>query len=184
MLAPWKKSNDKPRQYKKQRHYFAYKSPYSQSYGFSSSHVWTWQLDNKKVWAAKNWCFWTVVREKTLESPVDCKEIQSVNPKGNQLWILIRRTNAETEAPKLWLPDVKRWLIRKDPVAGKDWRQEEKGMTEDERVVWHHQLNGHEFVQTPGDGEGQGGLVCWNPWGHKELDMTEWLNNNSLYGRG
>ena len=115
--------------------------------------------------------------EKTLESPLDRKEIKPINPKGNQTRIFIVKTDAETETPILWPPDVKSWLIGKDPDAGKDWRQEEKGMTEDEMVGWHHWLNGHEFEQTPGDGEGQESLVCCNPWGHKELDMTEQLNN-------
>ena len=130
---------------KKQRHYFANKGPSSQSYDFSRSHVWMWELDYKESWTQKNWCFWTVVLEKTLESPLDIKEIQPVYPKGNQSWIVIGRTGAETEAPVLWPPDVKNWLIGKDPHAGKDWRQKKKGMTEDDLVGWHHQLNGHEF---------------------------------------
>ena len=121
------------------------KGPSSQSYGFSSSHVWMWELDYKEIWVPKNWCFWTVVLEKTLESPLDCKEIQPVHPKGNQSWIFIGRNDAEAETPKLWPPDVKNWLIWKEPDAGKDWGQEEKGTTEDEMVGWHHQLNGHEF---------------------------------------
>ena len=147
MLAPWKKSYDQPRQHiKKQRHYFADKSPSSQSYGFSSSHVWMWEVDYKESWALKNWCFWTVVLEKTLENPLDCKEIKLIVPKGNQSWIFIGRTDAEAETPILWPPDVKNWLYRKDPDAGKDWRREEKGTTEDEMVGWHHWLNGHEFV--------------------------------------
>ena len=142
MLAPWKKSYDKPRQgIEKQRHYFADKGPSSERYGFSSSHVWMLELDYKESWELKNWCFWTVVLEKTLESPLDCKEINPVNPKRNQSW----RADAEAEAPIFWSPDEKRWLIRKGPDAGKDWRQEEKGMTEDEMVGWHHRLNGHEF---------------------------------------
>ena len=116
----------------------------------------------------KNWCFWTVVLEKTLESPLDCKEIKPVNSKGNQSWIFIERTDAEAEAPKIWPPDVKNWLIWKDPDAGKDWRQE-KGTTEDDMVGWHHWLNGHEFEQTPEVGDGQGSLVCCNPWGHKRV---------------
>ena len=128
MLAPWKKSYDQPRQHiKKQRHYFANKGPSSQSYGFSSSHVWMCELDYKESWAPKNWCFQTVVLEKTLESPLDCKEIQLVHPKRNQSWIFTGRTDGEAETPILWPPDVKNWLIRKDPDAGKDWRQEEKG---------------------------------------------------------
>ena len=138
-LAPWKKSYDQPRQhFKKQRHYFANKGLSSQSYGFSSSHVWMWKLDYKESWSPKNWCFWTEVLEKTLESPLDCKKIKPVNPKGNQSWIVIGRTDAEAEAPILWPPDKKNWLIRKDPEAVKGWRQEEKGMTEDKMGVWHH----------------------------------------------
>ena len=125
------------------RHYFADEDLYSQSYGFSSSHVWMWELDHTESWVQKNWCFWTVLLEKTLESPLDCKEIQPVHPKGNQSWIFIRRT--DSEAPILWPPDAKSWLIWKDPDAGKDSRQEEKGMTEDEMVWWHHWLNGDEF---------------------------------------
>ena len=121
---------DQPRQHtKKQRHYFANKGPSSQSYGFSSSHVWMWELDYEESWAPKNWCFWTVVLEKTLESSMDCMEMKPVNPKGNQSWIFIGRMDAEAEAPILWPPDAKSLLIRKAPDAGKDWRQEEKGMT-------------------------------------------------------
>ena len=123
----------------------------------------------------QNWCFQNVVLEKILESPLDCKEIKPVNPKESQSWIFIGRTDAE--APILWPPDAKSRLIRKDPDAGKDWRQEEKGMTEDEMVGWHHRLNGHEFEQAPGDGEGQGSLACCSPWGRKESDTTEWLKN-------
>ena len=127
------RKTDQPRQHiKKQRHNFTNKGLSSQSYGFSSSHVWMWELDYKESWAPKNWCFWTVLLEKTLESPLDCKEIQPINPKGNQSWIFIGRTDAET--PILWPPDVKNWLIGKDPDDGKDWRQEERGMTEDEMV--------------------------------------------------
>ena len=151
----------------KSRHYFTYKGLYSQSYGFSSSHVWTWELDNTKGWALKNWHLWPVVLEKTLESPLDCKEIQLVHPKGDQPWILIGRT--VTEAPIRWSPDEKRQLIGKDPDAEKDWRQEEKGRTEDEMVGW----------KTPGDGEGQGSLACCSPWGCKGSDMAERLNNSN-----
>jgi len=134
-LVRWKKSYDQLRQHiKKQRHHFANKGPSSQSYGFSSSHVWMWELDHKESWALKNWCFWTVVLEKTLESPLDCKEIQPVNPKENQPWIFIGRTDAEAEALILWPPDAKSWPIGKDLDVGKDWRQEEKGATEDEMV--------------------------------------------------
>ena len=129
----------------KKRHYFANKGPSSQSCGFSSNHIWMWELDYKESWALKNWCFWTVVLEKTLESPLVCKEIQPVHPKGNQSWILIGRTDAEAETSTLWSPDVKSWLIWKDPDAGKDWRREEKWMTEDEMVGWDHWLNGYEL---------------------------------------
>ena len=159
-----------------QRHYFANKDPYSQSYGFCSSHVWMWELDYEESWAPKNWCFWTVVLEKTLESHLDCKEIQPVHPKGDQSWVFIGRADVEAETPILWLPDVKSCLIWKDPDAGKDWRQEEKWMTEDEMVGWLHWLNGHEFEQGLGLGVGQGSLECCSPWSWKELDMTEWLN--------
>ena len=142
MLAPWKKNYDQHRQHvKQQRHYFANKDLSSQSYGFSSSHVWMWELDYKESWVLKNRCFWTVVLEKTLESPLDWKEIQAVKPKGNQSWIFIERTDAEAETPILGPPDVKKWLIWKDSDAGKDWRQEEKGMTEDEMVAWHHSMD-------------------------------------------
>ena len=128
----------------------------------------------------KSWCFWTVVLEKTLESPLDYKEIKPVHPKGNQSWIFIGSTDTEDEALILWPPDTKNWLIRKDPDAGKDWRQEEKGTTEDEMIVWHHWLDGHEFEQSLGVGDGQGSLACCSPWGHKELDLTEWLNWTQL----
>ena len=154
MLTPWKKSYDQPRQHiKKQRHYFAKKGPSSQSYRFSSSHVWMWELDYKESWAPKNWCFWTVVLEKTLERPLNSKEIQSVHPKGNQSWIFTGRTDAEAETPVLWPPDWKNWLSWKDPDAGKDWRRE-KGTTEDEMVGCHHRLNGHEFEWALGVGDG------------------------------
>ena len=133
--------------------------------------VWMWELDHKEGWALKNWCFQTVMLEKTLASPLDSKKIKSVNLKGNQSWIFTGRTDAEAEALILWPPDAKNWLIWKDSDAGKDWRQE-KGMTVDEIVGWHHQLNGHEFEQTLGDDEGQGSLVCCSPWVHKESDMT------------
>ena len=199
------------------------------AYGFSSSHVWVWELDHKESWALKNWCFWTVVLEKTLESPLDSKEIKPINPKGNQSWIFIGRTDGvsevptlwpseaknwcfwavvlektlespldckeikpinpkgnqswiffgrtDAEAPVLWPPDMKSGLSRKDPDARKDWGQEEKGMTEDEMVGWYHGLSGHELAQTLGDGEGQGSLACCSPWGCKESDTTERLNN-------
>jgi len=137
-----------PRQHiKKKRHYFADKSSYSQSYGFSSSHVWMWELDHKESWVPRKWCFWTAVLEKTLESPLDCNEIKPVHLKGNQSWILFGRTDAEAEVPILWPLNAKNWLIGKDPDAGQGWRQEEKGMTKDEMVEWCHRLNEHEFEQ-------------------------------------
>ena len=150
----------------------------------SSSHVWMWELGHKESWTLKNWCFWTVVLEKTLESPVDCKVIQPIHPKGISSWIFIGRTDAEAEAPILWPPDVNNWLLEKDPDAGKDWRQEEQGTTEDGVVEWHHWLNGHEFEQALGDGEGQGSLACCSPWGRKESDMTEQQQNRSCVWSG
>ena len=161
MLTPWKESYDQPRKHiKKQRHYFANKGPSGQGYGFSSGHVWMWELDCEESWAPKNWCFWTVMLEKTLESPLDCKEIQPVHPEGDQSWVMIGRTDVEAETPILWPPDVKIWLIGKDPDAGRDWGHEEKGTTEDEMAGWHHRLDGHEFESTPGvvDGQRPGGL--------------------------
>ena len=139
-----------------------------------------WELDCEESWVLKNWCFWALVLKKTLESPLDCKEIQPVHPKGDQYWVFIGRTDAEAEAPVLWPDDVKNWLSWEDPDAGKDWRQEEKGTTEDEMVGWHHRLNGHEFEQAPGDGDGQEGLKCYSPWGCKESDMAEWRNWTEL----
>ena len=160
-------------------HHFANKGPSSQGYGFSSGHVWMCELDCEESWALKNWCFWTVVLEKTLESPMDFKEIQPVHSK-DQPWDFFGRNYAKAETPILWSPDAKSWLTGKDPDAGKDWGQEEKWATEDEIVGWHHWLNGHEFEQTSGDSKRQGSLVCCSPWGHKELNMTEWLNNNNM----
>ena len=181
MLAHWKKSHGKTRQdVKKQRHYFTNKGPSGESYDFSSSHVWMWELDYKESWVMKNWCFWTVVLEKT-ESPLDCKEIQPVHPKGNQSWIFIGRTDAVPETPVLWPPDAKNQLIGKDPDAADDWRQEEKGRTEDEIVGWHHQHNAHECESALGVGDGQGGLAYCGPWGRKELEVTEWLNWTELF---
>ena len=168
---------DQPRQHiKKQRHYSANKSPSSQSYGFSSSHVWMWELDYKQSWVPKNWCFWTVVLEKTLKSLGLQGELQPVHPKGNQSWIFIGRTEVEAETPILWPPYGKGWLIWKDPDAGKDWRWEEKGMTGDEMVGWHHCLDGHEFEEALGVGNGQGSLAYCSPWGCKESDLTKRLN--------
>ena len=155
-----------------QRLHFASKGLYSQSCGFSNSHVWMWKLDNKEGWVPRNGYFWIMMLEKTLPSPLDSKMIKPVNPKGNQLWIFIGRTDAEAEAPILWPPDVKSQLIGKNPDAGKYWKQEEKGMTEDQMVGWHHWLNEREFEQTPGDSEGQGSLVCYIPWDCEGLDTT------------
>ena len=138
-----------------------------------------WELDHKEGWTPKNWCFWPVVLEKTIECPLDSQEIKPVSPKGNQSWIFIGRTDAEAEAPILWPPDAKSWLIGKKRDPGKDWRQEEKGTTEDEMVGWHHQLHVYELEIAPGDGEGQWSLACCNPWDHKELDTTEQLNNKN-----
>ena len=142
-----------------------------------------WELDYKESWALKNWHFWTVVLEKTLESPLDCKEIQLVHPKGNQSWIFIERTDAEAETPILWPPDVKNWLLGKDPDAGKDWRQEEKGMMEDGMVGWHHRLIGHEFEQAPGVGDGQGGLAGCSPWGCSQTRLSDWTELNWMVCR-
>ena len=139
-----------------------------------------WKLDCEEGWALKNWCFWTVVLEKTLESPLDCKEIQTVHSKGDQSWVFFGRNDAEAETTILWPPHVKSWLIEKDPDAGRGWAQEEKGTTGDEMVGWHHRLNGREFDWTPGVGDGQGGLACCSSWGRKELDMTEQLNWTEL----
>ena len=166
---------------RKQRHFFANKVPSSQSYGFSSSHVCMWDLDHKESWGPKNWCFWTVVLEKTLKSLLNFKEIQPVHPKGNQSWICIGRTDAE--APILWTTDVKNWLIWKDPDAGKDWKQVKKGMTEGEMFGWHHWLNGLESEKALGVSDGQGGLVCCSLLGGKDLAMTEQLNWTELNQR-
>ena len=182
MLAPWKKIYDQARQHiKKQRHCSADNGPSNQSYGFSSSHVWMWELDSEESWAQKNWCFWTVVLEKTLDCLLDSNGIQPVRPEGNPSWIFIGSTDVEAETPILWPPEVKSWLIGKDPDAGKYWGQEEKGTTEDENVGWHHQVNGHGFGWTPGICDGQGGLVCCGSWRCRvrhdwatELNWTEY----------
>ena len=142
-----------------------------------------WELDCEESWAQRNWCFWTVVLEKTLESPLDCEEIQLVHSEGDQPWVFFGRTDAKAEAPVLWPPHVKSWLIGKDSDAGRDWGQKEKVTTEDEMAGWHHRLDGHKFGWTPGVGEGQGGLACCDSSGHKESDMTEWLNWTELKGK-
>ena len=166
-----------PRQHiKKQRHYFANKGLSSQGYGFSSDYIWMWELDCEEGWGPKNWCFWTVAWEKTLESPLDCKEIQPVHSEGDQPWVFIGRTDAKAETLILWPPHTKSWLIGKYPDAWRDWGQEEKRTTEEEMAGWHHWLNGHEFEWTPGVGDGQGGLACCDSWGRKESDTPEWLN--------
>ena len=166
---------------KMQRHYFADKGPYSQSSGFSHGHLWMRELDPKESWALKNWCFWTRVLEKALESPLDCKEIQPVRPKGDQSWVFIGSSDVEAETPKLWPPDAKNWLIRKDPDVGKDWRQKEKGTTEDEMVGWRHWLDGCETAQTPGVREAQGSLQSMgsqragHDWATKLILFRVWL---------
>ena len=160
----------------KNRHYFANKGPSSQGYGFSSGHVWMWELDCEESWAPKNWCFWAVVLEKTLSSPLDCKEIQPVHSEGDQPWDFFGRIDAEAETPVVWPPHAKSWLIGKDSDAGRDWGQKEKGMTEDEMAGWHHGLDGRESERSPGDGDGQGSLACCDSWGRKELDMAEHLS--------
>ena len=167
----------------KQKHYFANKGPSSQSYGFSSSHVWMWELDYKESWVPKNWCFWTVVLEKALESSLNCKEIQPVHPKGNQSWIFI----AEAKTPILWPPDVKNWLIWKDSDSGKDWRQETKGTTEDEMVGWHQLtqwtcvwVNSWVSVNS-GVGDSKGGLACCSPWGRRV--GHDWVTELNWYKR-
>ena len=158
----------------KSRRYFANKGPPSQGYGSSSGHVLMWNLDCEESWTLKNWCFWTVVLEKALESPLDCKEIQPVHPKGDQSWVFFGRTDVEAETLIFWPPDAKSWFIGKEPDTGKDWGQEEKGTTEDEMIGWHHRLNGH------GSWWWTRRLVCCSPWGHKEPDTTEWLTELSM----
>ena len=181
----------------KQRHYFANKGPSSQGYGFSSGHVWMWDLDCEESWAPKNWCFWSVVLEKTPESPLDCKEIHPVHSEGDQPWDFFGRNDAKAETPVFWPPDAKSWLIGKDSDAGRDWGQEEKGMTEDEMAGWHHWLDGRESEWTLGFGDGHGGLACWESLdcrvGHDwatELNWTvcvgfchtlTWISHGYLY---
>ena len=140
-----------------------------------------WELNYKEGWVLKNWCFWTVVLEKTLESPLDCKEIKPVHPKGDQSWVFIGRTDVEAESPVLWPPDVKNWLIWKDPDAGKDWGQKGKETTEDEMVGWHHRLNGHGLGWTPGVGDRQGGLARCSSWGTKSWTrLSNWTELDGL----
>jgi len=164
---------------KKQRHYFTNKGPSSQSYGFSSGHIWMWELDCEESWALKNWCFWTVVLEKTLESPLDCKEIQPVHSKGDQPWDYFGRNDAKAETPVLWPPHAKSWLIGKTLMLEGIGSRRKMGR-QDEMAGWHHWLDGCEFEWTPGVGDGQGGLACFNSWGLKELDTTERLNWTEL----
>ena len=155
-------------------------SPSSQCCDFPCGHVWMWELDCEESWALKNWCFWTVVLEKTLESPLDCKESQPVHSEGDQPWDFFGKNDAKAETAVLWPPHAKSWLTGKDPDAGRDWGQEEKGTTEDEMAGWHYQLDGREFEWTPGDGDGQGGLACCDSWGCKQSDTTEQLNSTEL----
>ena len=157
------------------------KGLYSQGYCLLSGHVRLWELDSKEGRATKNWCLWTAVLEKTPESPTDSKEIKPVNLKWDQPWIFTGRTDAEAEAPVFWSSDANRWLFGKVPDAGNDWGGKEKRASDDEMAGQHHPCNEHELGQTPGDGEGQGGLVCCSPWGHKESDVTGQLNNSSLF---
>ena len=172
MLPPWKQSYDQPRQHtKNHRYHLADKGLYSQTCGFSSSHVWMWELDCKESWAPKNWYFWTVVLEKTLESPLDCKESQPVHPKGNQSWIFIQRTDAT------WCKELTPW---KRPCCWARLKAGREELTEDKMVGWHYQVDGHEFEQTPRDGDRQGGLACCNSWRCKESDTTEQLNWTEL----
>ena len=173
----------------KSRQCFVNKGPSSQGYGFSSGHVWMWELDHKESWVQKNWCFWTVVLEKTLESPLDCKELQTVHPEGNQSWVFIEKTDVEAENPILWPPDEKNWLIGKDSDAGKYWGKEEKGTTEDEMVRWHHRINGHGFGWTPRVGDRE----AWRAAVHgvtksqtRQSDRTElnWCDLNGFIWLG
>ena len=177
-IASWQESDDKTRQcVEKQRHYSANTGPYSQGFGVFSGHIWLWELDRKEGRTPKNWCLWTVVLEKTPESPMDSREIKLANLKGDQPWIFTGRTDAEAEAPVFWSPDANSQLIGK--VPGKDWGQKEKRASEDEMAGQHHWCSEHEFGQTPGAGKGEGGLPCCSPWGRKESDTTGELKNNS-----
>ena len=167
---------------KKQRHYFANKGPSSQGYGFSSGHVWMWELDHKESWVLKNWCFWTVVLENSLENPLDCKEIQPVHPNGNQSWVFIGRTDAEAETPVLWPLHAKSCFIWKHPASGRGWGQEEKGTTEDEMAGWHHRLDGHEFEWNLGAGDGQGGPhAAIHGVTKSRTRLSDWTEPNWLF---
>ena len=164
--APWKKSYDKPRQcFKKQTHHFVNRGPYNQSCGFPNNHVWIWEFNHKEGWVLKNWCFWTLMLEKILDSSLDSKEFKPVTTKGNQAWIFTGKT--DVEARIFWPYDVKGQLTGKDPDSGQNWGQENKGATKNEMGGWHHWFNGHESEQTLGDSEGQECLACYSPWGHK-----------------
>ena len=178
--ASWQESSDKPRQcVEKERHYSADKGTDSQGCGLPSGHIWLWELDSKEGRTPKNWCLQTVVLEKTRDSSLVSKEIKPVNLKGIQPWIFTGLTDTQAKTRVFWSSDVNSWLCGKVPDAGKDQGQKEKRASEDEMVGWHHWYNEHEFGQTPGDGEGQGGLVCCSPWSCKESDMARWLNNNN-----
>ena len=182
MIPSWQESCDKLRQcVEKQRHSSADKGPYRDGCGLPSGHIQLWELDCKEGRMPNNWCLWTVVKEKTPESPLDNKEIKPVNLKGDQPWIFTGRTVAEAEAPVFWSSHVNRQLNGKVPDAGRDWGQNEKRASRDEMAGWHHWCNEHEFGQIPAEGEGQGSLACCSPWGCKELDTTGWLNNNSQF---
>ena len=176
MLAPWKESYEQPIWHiKKERHYFVHKGLSSQGDGFSSSHVWVWELDYKESWAPKNWCFWTVVLEKAFESPLYCKVIEPAHLKGDQSWVFTAWADVEAETPILWPPDVKSWLIWKDPDAGKDRRQQEKGTTEDEVVRWRHPLKWTWVWVDSGSWWWTGRPACCGTWGHKELTcLSAW----------
>ena len=180
MLAPWKKNYDQSRQHiKKQRHYFTNKGLSNQSHGFSSGHVWMWELDCEESWVQKSWCFWTVMLEKTLESPLDCKEIQPVHPKGDQFWVFIGRTDVEAETPNTFATWCEELTHLKRPWCWKRLKAGEEGDDRGWDVGWHHWFNGHKFEQNLGECEAQGSLACSSPWGCKESDATKRLNKTT-----